>query len=324
MANGTTQFVLVKRDYVILSRILRDFRRQIRCMATIAVVLAAHSATGTLADDSGDSRVRILRDISYLSEGRNEKLDLYLPNDGTEAVRPAVVIIHGGGWQGGDKAAGREQNIGNTLAEAGFVCASINYVLADKHDRLVDSLEQVWPRNLHDCKTAVRFLRKHAGEYHIDPDRIGAIGGSAGGHLVAMLATTSRDDGLDPDGPYGNFSCRIQAVIPMYGVHDVLKQPRMGGELDTMTAAEQELCKEASPVTYVSPDDPPALILHGTSDALVPVEQSQILFDSLNRSGVSAVLHIIEGAPHTFHLQPKQEDLRQLVIEFLDKHLRSP
>jgi acetyl esterase/lipase len=272
-----------------------------------------------------DADVRVLKDVSYLGDDREEKLDLYLPavtNRDDKARRPAVVIIHGGGWHGGDKAAKREQNIGNALAEAGYVCASINYELASKSELLADRLKEVWPRNLHDCKTAIRFLRKYADKYNIDSDHIGAIGGSAGGHLAAMLAVTDADDGLDPEGLYTELSCRIQAYVPMYGVHDVLEQARKHGQAKSMTESERQLCRSASPVTYITSDDPLALILHGSADNLVPTTQSQILFDRLRKAKVAAELHVIEGAAHSFHLQPEQRDLRLLVIEFLDRHLK--
>ncbi len=290
----------------------------------IAVVALQVMWTGQPADasdaDAKSPAVRVVKNVDYLGEGRAEKLDLYLPKAGDSSRRPAVLIIHGGGWQGGDKAAAREQNIGNTLASAGYVCASINYRLANKNDHLPARLREVWPGMLHDCKTAVRFLRSNADRYQIDPDHIGAIGGSAGGHLVSILATTDSRDGLDPDGPYGDYPCRIQAVVPMYGVHDVVKQANLKG--NDLTDDEKKLCVQASPITYVSSDDPPALILHGTKDALVPVEQSQLLQDQLKAAGVASDLLIIEGAPHSFHLQPKQRDLRATVIEFFDRHLK--
>jgi iduronate 2-sulfatase len=267
-------------------------------------------------------KVNVVKDVSYLGEGRSEKLDLYLPEDDSETRRPAVVIIHGGGWHGGDKAAAREQNIGNSLAAAGYVCASINYRLSVKSDDLATRLREVWPHNLHDCKTAVQFLRKNADQYRIDAEHIGAIGGSAGGHLVAMLAVTEASDKLEPSGPYKEFSSRIQAVVPMYGVHDIPTLAR-GRENSLSDAdADAELCRLASPVTYITPDDPPALILHGTKDALVPVEQSQILYARLQAAKVSTELIVIDGAPHSFHLQPAQRDLRPNVIDFFDQHLK--
>jgi acetyl esterase/lipase len=273
------------------------------------------------ADEAAQKRgVLVVKDVDYLGERRTEKLDLYLPTNDDGTRRPAVVIIHGGGWHGGDKAAGREQNIGNTLAAAGYVCASINYRLSVKSDDVPTRLRDVWPLNLHDCKTAVRFLRKNADKYRIDADHIGAIGGSAGGHLVAMMAVTEPSDMLDPFGPYGDQSSRIQAVVPMYGVHDVARRARANGS--ELSEADSALCREASPVSYVTSDDPPALILHGTEDALVPVEQSRILHESLKVAHVPTELIVIEGAPHSFHLQPKQRDLRQTVIDFFDKHLR--
>lgn len=285
------------------------------------VLVLLHAAEACESASAADAAsVRVVKDVAYLGEGRAEKLDLYLPAEKDGARHPAVVIIHGGGWQGGDKAAAREQNIGNTLAGAGYVCASINYRLAQKNDDIPTRLREVWPGMLHDCKTAVRFLRKNADEYRIDSDHIGAIGGSAGGHLVAILATTDAHDGLDPDGPYGEYSCRIQAVVPMYGVHDIVKQARLRNA--ELSDADEKLCREASPVTYATADDPPTLILHGTKDGLVPVEQSQILQDRLAALKVPSELLIIEGAPHSFHLQPKQQDLRSKVIGFFDRHLR--
>lgn len=287
--------------------------------AALSSAICPLNATAQEVAETQDS-VRVVKDVVYLGEGRDEKLDLYLPVEAVAKRRPAVVIVHGGGWHGGDKAAGREQNIGNTLAAAGYVCASINYRLCAKSDDVVARLREVWPGHLHDCKTAVRFLRKNADEYQIDVDNIGAIGGSAGGHLVSLLAATDSTGKLDPAGPYGEFSCRIQAVVSMYGVHDVAIQAR--GRGTEINAADEQLCRQASAITYVTADDPPVLILHGTKDELVPIEQSRILHAKLQAAKVSTELLIIEGAPHSFHLQPKELDLRATVIKFFDRHLK--
>ncbi len=265
-----------------------------------------------LAQDPPAADVRVEKDVDYLGADRKEKLDLYLPTTpAPEKGFPAVLIIHGGGWTGGDKGAERERNIGTTLARAGYVCASVNYVLAEKAQGRGATLAQVWPRNLHDCKTAVRFLRKHAAKYRIDAERIGAIGGSAGGHLAAMVALTAPEDGLDPKEPWGEISCRVQAVVPMYGPHDL-----------TGTGDDADFLRRASPVTYATKDDPPALILHGTKDTTVPLAQSEKLAEALKKAAVEHELVVVEGAPHSFHLEPKGHDLRPKVAGFFDRHLK--
>jgi acetyl esterase/lipase len=296
-----------------------------RMIATLLSLALAQTGQETLSrpeavSAADEKRVRVVKDVAYLGADRSEKLDLYLPVTDTGPARPAMVIIHGGGWYRGDKAANREQNIGQNLAAAGYVCASINYRLAKDSRDTVSRLRDVWPGALDDCKTAVRFLRRHAGRYNIDAEHIGAIGGSAGGHLAALLAVTDAEDGLDPDELYAEFSCRIQAVVPMYGVHDVLQHARLRGcRIDEDV---KKLCREASPLTYVTAGDPPALILHGTMDALVPIDQSLILQSHLQAAGVRTRVFVIQGAPHSFHLQPKERDLRPVVVEFFDRHLK--
>lgn len=264
--------------------------------------------------------VRIEKDVAYLGPDREEKGDLYLPAEVKPGTRcPAVVIIHGGGWSGGVKRAAREINIGTTLASHGYVGFSIDYVLANKG-------KPTWPQNLYDCKTAVRWLRKNAERLHIDPAHIGAIGGSAGGHLAAMLAVTGPDAGLDPKEPYGEYSCQIQASVDLYGPADLMTWPPGSkgiGMLPGTRAEKPELYRLASPGTHADKNDPPILILHGTADKTVDVAQSVELAEVLKRAGTPHELVIVEGAPHTFHLQPKQRDLRPVVLGFFDRYLRA-
>lgn len=269
--------------------------------------------------------IRIEPGIVYLGPDRKEKLDLYTPATIPDGQRlPAVVIIHGGGWTGGDKGAKREQNIGNNLANRGYICASINYLLAPQKDPVfIKSLKAAWPQNLYDCKTAVRFLRKNAEKYRIDSDRIGVIGGSAGGHLAALVGMTGSEDGLEPDGLYEDYSSRVQAIVPMYGAHDLTALAKERSMYDSLSPDLRKMCKTGSPVTYASKDDPPTLILHGTADTLVPVRQSELLLEALEKFEVTQQLVILKDAPHSFHLQPKQADLRPLVIGFFDKHLKN-
>ncbi|MCX6901280.1 MAG: alpha/beta hydrolase [Verrucomicrobia bacterium] len=261
--------------------------------------------------------VHVEKDIEYLGADRSEKADLYLPAKIAKGQRcPGVVIIHGGGWSGGDKGAAREINIGTTLAQHGYVCMSINYVLAKK-----DSTAVTWPQNLHDCKTAVRWLRKNAERLQLDPDHIGAIGGSAGGHLTSMLALTEPKDGLDPKEPYGEFPCRIQAAVDLYGPADLLSWHDISMFRKTRAEAP-ELYRAASPATYADKNDPPVLILQGTADKTVDVQQSKDLASALEKAGTPHQIVIIADAPHSFHLQPKQQDLRPLVLGFFDKYLK--
>jgi acetyl esterase/lipase len=267
------------------------------------------------AENAADDVV-IERGIAYLPEGRTEKADLYLPKGRGPAVRsPAVVIIHGGGWRGGQRDAVRELNIGTTLARHGYVGLSIDYLLSTKE-------KPSWPQNIHDCKTAVRWLRANADRLQIEADHIGAIGGSAGGHLTALLAASGNVPELNPAGPYAQYSCAIQAAVPMYGVAEIGDSEYAAQMLGKTRTEAPELYRFASPATHVDARDPPFLILHGTADAAVPVEQSEILARTLKQAGVEHELIVIEGAPHSFHLQPKERDLRPAVLGFFDKHLK--
>jgi len=260
--------------------------------------------------------VQIQRGVEFLAAGRKERADLYLPASiPAGGLRPAVVIIHGGGWNGGKRDAGRELNIGTNLALHGYVGMSIEYALATK-------THATWPQNLYDCKTAVRWLRKNAARLQIDPNRIGIIGGSAGGHLAAMVALTTPADGLDPTEPYGEYSCRVSCGVDLYGIAD-LPTYHDASMLGKTFAEAPELYRLASPVTYVRSNSPPMLIIHGTADTTVNVKQSELFAAVLKKAGAPYELIIIPGAQHSFDLQPKQRDLRPVVLGFFDENLKT-
>jgi len=261
--------------------------------------------------------VRIEKAIAYLPADRVEKADLYLPENFEDGKKyPGVLIIHGGGWTGGQRDAAREINIGTTLASHGYVCMSIDYLL---HDAKSDKI--CWPQNLYDCKTAVRWMRANQERLHLDAAHIGVIGGSAGGHLSCMVGVTGPSDGLDPAGPYGEQSCAVNCVVDMYGPTDVENWKDIAALRQNRQQAPA-LYKAFSVLTHLDKEDPPFLILHGTADTTVPLSQSEILAAALKKQGIPYQLEIIKGAPHTFHLQPKQKDLRPLVLGFFDKYLK--
>jgi acetyl esterase/lipase len=263
--------------------------------------------------------VKLIRNVEYLGAERNEKLDLYLPADDNGPIHPGIIIIHGGGWAGGDKFWPREQITGSTLARCGYVCASINYTLCEPN-------KPTWPQNIYDCKKAVQFLRKNAIVYKIDTNHIGVIGGSAGGHLAAMLGVANSDVGLEPnDSQYHGIPTRVQAVVDMYGITDLTKWKNQNSCQRYLGYSYQQMPQlyvKASPLTHVSHDDPPFLIIHGTKDTVVELEQSLEFMTKLKSNGVPVELIRVADAPHAFHLQPPQQDLRPIVIHFFDTYLK--
>jgi acetyl esterase/lipase len=312
------------------------------CLLCIALPIGAAHAAGPATKPAtkpakkpvlppAPAGVVIDQDLEYLDPGRAERLDLYRPAAHADKLFGGVVIIHGGGWAGGDKADAREFNSGTTLAKAGYVCVSVNYMM-DAGKR--------WPTNVLDCKNGVRFLRKHAEEYHIDPDRIGVIGGSAGGHLALMVGYTADDESLEPTSPYPGISSRVGAVVNMYGITNLSTRRKTdqkgtpigdptetSGLFPTKRSEDPGLWRKASPVSHIAKNSPPTLILHGTADTTVDRDQATELDALLTEAGVPHQLIMLPDIGHTFYLdtwrrKPLPRDLRPVVIEFFDKYLK--
>lgn len=273
-------------------------------------------AKGKFAPPVYPTNVRVEANVPYLGDDRAEKADLYFPLQLPKDKKlPAILIIHGGGFNDGDKARPREMNIATNLVLQNYVCMSINYKLCRKAG------DVTWPQAVYDAKAAVRWLRKNAERLQIDPNRIGVIGCSAGGNLATMLALTQPKDGFDLPEPNGGVSSAVTCAVDFYGAVDLMNYHDM--KMFNKTRAEApELYVKASPVTYARKDAPPILLVHGTADAVVPVTQSQTLDAALTKVGAEHQFVIVPDAPHTFHLQPKQRDLRPLVFEFFGKHLK--
>lgn len=302
---------------------MRERPRFNRCALVLLVGLAAGAA---FAQESPSRRpggaalalpegTKELLDVAYVKGGgKSQSLDLFVPPNADKPM-PLIIWIHGGGWQKGDKA----QCPAKVLTRFGYVVASLNYRLTD---------EAIFPAQINDCKAAVRWLRAHADEYHIDPDRVGVWGASAGGHLVALLGTAGDAKELEGDGGNETFSSKVQAVCDFFGPSDLTRVrdedaadsaiPKLlGGSI----REHQDKAKQASPITYVTRDDPPFLIMHGTKDPLVQPRQSEWLNDALKKAGVESHLEIIDGAGHG---GPEFATLehRRMILEFFDAHLK--
>jgi len=264
-------------------------------------------ATGTTAQ-SGE-QVSVQHDVEYgVAGGEKLLLDLYLPAENGTRPRPAIVLIHGGSWDSFDKSTMR--GMGNFLARAGFVAASVDY-------RLLRGNDNRWPAQLDDVQRGVRWLRANAGKYNIDPDHIGAFGHSAGAQLAALLGMEETRDNSDP--ALAKYSSRVQAVVDVSGPSDFLKDrdPEgdaflaifFGGSYDKAPA----VWTDASPVSHVSKSDAPFLIVHGTQDHAVPIAQAQELYEKLKQAGVKVSLVQLDDG----HMFEKPENRKQLALEAL-------
>lgn len=258
--------------------------------------------------------------LSYHSdETPRHQLDLYLPK--SNSPTPLIVWIHGGGWRAGSKDGGAPGM--GTLLGKGFAVACINYRL---------STDATFPSQIEDCKAAIRWLKTHAEQYNLDPQRLGVFGSSAGGHLAALVGTSG---GVDPfeKGENLKVDSRVQAVCDFYGPTDLeafVKTPGYERHAEANspealllggTVAEKpEVAQTANPITYVSKDDPPFLIVHGTKDGTVPPGQSELLFESLEEHGVPVHWHELEGAGHGGPAFADPEVL-EMVVSFFEKRL---
>jgi acetyl esterase/lipase len=263
-----------------------------------------------------------LKDHAYARLSPAQRLDLYVPRG--RGPFPVIVHVHGGGWRTGDKADPRALIGISTLIRKGYAVSSINYRL---------STEAKFPAQIHDVKASVRWLRAHAAHYNLDADRIGALGESAGGHLVSLLGTANDIPELEGrELGYPEFSSRVQAVVDLFGPVDFLPAGKLSGDalsrmetelLGTPLWKRPDLVKQANPTTYITSDDPPFLIMHGTRDQLVPPQQSRdfhaALLPVLGEQNVTS--HFFQ-AGHTGLPVLHPSNLAR-IIDFFDKHLKA-
>ncbi len=234
---------------------------------------------------------------------------------------PVVIYVHGGGWTDGDKASGGERERQELLVR-GYLVVAVNYRLAPEYK---------FPAQIEDVKCAIRHLRANIAAYNLDPDRIGAWGNSAGGHLVSLLGVTDASASFEGGGGHADQSSRVQAVVDGCGPADLTQDfsgfSSWGNRVFGVTESSSQIIVRASPVTYVSSDDPPFLIVQGENDTLVPPSQSETLCQHLIAAGVPATLVMVENAGHGLKpvggaMSPSRSEITQIIADFFDERLK--
>jgi acetyl esterase/lipase len=246
-------------------------------------------------------------------------LDLYLPTNASGRL-PLIVWIHGGGWHTSPTA--RDDYLPGRVVGRGYALASIDYR---------DSKTARFPAQVQDCKAAVRWLRAHAAEYGIDPDRVGVWGISAGGHLAAFMGLSGGEKEYEGDGGNAEFSSRVRAACDFCGPTDLFQldtpettnaaaalrqmvEDFVGGKLEE----RRDLVAKVNPATHADPGDPPILILHGDADPLIAFKQSELLYQALMAAGVEVTLGVAKGGSHLF----VGSEIDRTVDAFFDLHLK--
>jgi acetyl esterase/lipase len=309
----------------------QQVRFRVRRNASLAIIILAVALCDITAQPA---RVRgrpvkiadaaVERDLVYKRiNGRELTLDLYHPRSAS-GPSPVILWIHAAGWSHGQK----QQHIPiiNFVSD-GYGVTSIE---------LRPSGEAPFPAQIEDCKAAVRWLRANAARYNLDPDRIGAAGHSGGGHLAALLGTSGGVQELEGSGDNMSYSSRVQAVCDVSGPSDLLRLYHDASDPSTRTRrkdisdidallggpAEQDKTKAiaASPITYVSKDDPPFLIIHGQNDRSVPASQGELLAAALKGAGVETTLEV---TPRGHSVGLGGPTLLPIVKAFFDKHLKT-
>ncbi len=259
------------------------------------------------------------KDVEYANpDNQHLMVDMARPAAASAGLLPAILCIHGGGFRAGDRHG--YDGLVQEFARRGYVAVTVEYRLAPKYQ---------FPAQVFDCKACVRWLRANASKYHIDPNRIGVTGGSAGGHLAQFLGVTIGQKQFEGDEGNLKQSSAVEVVVNQYGPSDFTKSYGksvdaaevlplfLGGNLET--AKLRHIV--SSPLNWVSPDAAPTLCIHGTKDNYVAYEQAVWMVDRLKECGVEAVLMTMEGAGHGFGGDDaKRADAA--MFAFFDSHLK--
>jgi acetyl esterase/lipase len=311
---------------------LEQYRKNFVALIILSLIIPLSALAQGQRKANIDNIKRKWLDVAYATKSPAQKLDIYLPDEG-EGLFPVILSIHGGAFKSGDKGDGQVTPMLEGL-KRGYAVVSINYRLSG---------ESIWPAQINDVKAAVRWVRANAKQYKLNPDKIAAWGGSAGGHLSAMVGTSGNVKELE-DLSQGNpgQSSRVQAVVDWFGPTDFLKMDEHAKEskvnnpqihsipdspesqlIGKNLADSPELVKAANPETYITKDDPPFFIQHGLVDPLVPYPQS-VNFSKKLEQTIGKEKVTLELIPETGHGGPNFQTKENIdkVFAFLDKHLK--
>jgi acetyl esterase/lipase len=266
--------------------------------------------------NAGSARVTFEQDVVFGSGGgRDLKLDIYVPPEGT-ANRAGVLLIHGGGWSGGDRTQLR--GFGILLGRVGYTCVSTEYRLSG---------EAKWPAQIHDVKAALRWMRANSARLGIDPEKIAVSGNSAGGHLSLMVAATANKPEFEGNGGTPGVSTDVAASVAIYPPTSMMRRRDEQGVAGAVGAlmgpeAGDADYKGANPLTYAGAGFPPTMLLHGNKDMTVPVSDSFKMYEALTAAGATAEMHIFAGQPHAFDAAPDYgRECASLIDLFLKRHV---
>lgn len=285
--------------------------------AGLSIVITVHLlVVGTRAFAAEPVEIDLHTDVVYGTGGGEElKLDWAGPKNVTGKL-PAIVYIHGGGWSGGNKGVHRKQI--EEAARLGYLSVSVGYRLAPKHK---------FPAQVNDCKCAIRWMRAHAKELHLDPNRIGTVGFSAGAHLVMMLGTMDKEDGLEGDGGWADQSSKVQAVVSFAGpvnLQSELPEVSQGIVKNFIGGTQQEMPdahRLASPITYTNAGDAPMLLYQGTKDVLVPYDQALQMIHAMDKAGIPGRVETLIGAGHGWRGYENKRSMAAS-IKFIAEHIK--
>jgi acetyl esterase/lipase len=288
----------------------------------VALILLAPPCAAQTVAQTPQPQYTVVPDVQYCSGGGKPLLmDVFVPQHRSATPVPAVLWIHGGGWEHGDKKSASGAQF---LADSGFVTASVSYRLSG---------DAPFPAAIEDCKCAIRFLRANARRYGIDPERIGVAGSSAGGHLAELVATAGRGAGLEGNGGWPDISSQVQAAASYYGVSDLTQAfpaetvPYLVKFLRGAETEKPDLYRKASPIFYVTRNDPPLLLVHGENDADIPLDQSVRMTAAYRRAGLAVEFVRVKNAGHDFQhigdapISPSVETIHRRTVEFFKRYL---